>query len=86
MERVWIEAHFGGSIDKKSSKNVSKKEAQAAVAKLEKDREHVELQRNYISWIVRLLVELQREGEPDFDGMLRNALNFLENGGKKVTY
>lgn len=46
----------------------------------------LELQRAYISQIVRLLAELQKWGEPDFDGMLRNALNFLENDGRKVTY
>ncbi len=92
MERAWIEAHFGGSslsafrAVSSSKKSVSKKEAEAAVSKLEKDKAHIDLQRNYISWIVKLLVELQREGEPDFDGMLRNALNFLENGGRKVTY
>jgi len=45
-----------------------------------------EMQLDYISWISKLLVQLRREGEPDFDGMLRNAINFLENCGNRVCY
>jgi hypothetical protein len=45
-----------------------------------------QMQLDYISWISKLLVQLRREGEPDFDGMLRNAINFLENCGNRVCY
>jgi len=44
------------------------------------------VQVEYLAWVRKLLVELQREGEPDFDGMLRNCINFLANEGKKTCY
>ena len=45
-----------------------------------------ETQEAYLEWLGKLLAELEREGEPDFDGQLRSGVNFLEGTGERVTY
>jgi len=52
----------------------------------EGEREVEVLQRRYLEGVRGLIRELRKEGEPDFDGQLRNAINFLENKGRKVCY
>ena len=39
-----------------------------------------------IDMAMALCAELEREGEPDFDGLLRNGINFLQNKGKRVCF
>ena len=53
------------------------------------DAGHGELaavQHQYLLAVRSLLSELEREGEPDFDGLLRNCINFLANKGQRVCY
>lgn len=38
----------------------------------------------YLRAVEGLLEELMKEGEADFDGLLRHAVNFLEHGGRKL--
>ena len=40
----------------------------------------------YLEPLSKLCDELVREGEPDFDGLLRNGINFLQNAGRKVCW
>ena len=40
----------------------------------------------YLDSLSKLCEELAREGEPDFDGLLRNGINFLQNAGRKVCW
>jgi hypothetical protein len=45
-----------------------------------------QMQLDYLENLEALCGELEREGEPDFDGMLRNGINFLEKSGAKLCY
>eukprot|EP00746_Dinoflagellata_sp_MGD_P165332 gnl/MRDRNA2_/MRDRNA2_94537_c0_seq1.p1 gnl/MRDRNA2_/MRDRNA2_94537_c0~~gnl/MRDRNA2_/MRDRNA2_94537_c0_seq1.p1 ORF type:complete len:271 (-),score=53.12 gnl/MRDRNA2_/MRDRNA2_94537_c0_seq1:146-958(-) len=40
----------------------------------------------YLQAVEAFLVELSKRGEPDFDGKLRQAINFLEHGGERLEY
>lgn len=40
----------------------------------------------YLKLVEELVDELAARGEPDFDGKLRQAINFLENGGRRLCY
>ena len=44
------------------------------------------VQTEYLEWLKKLCTELEAQGEPDFDGLLRNGVNFLEESGEKITY
>ena len=46
----------------------------------------VTAQEAYLRSLGLLCAELEREGEPDFDGLLRNGINFLQNKGKRVCF
>ena len=35
--------------------------------------------------VEKLCIALEQEGEPDFDGLLRGAVKFLEHGGRRVS-
>lgn len=43
-------------------------------------------QLEYLQMVEELCDELAQEGEPDFDGKLRQAINFLQNNGERLTY
>jgi hypothetical protein len=45
-----------------------------------------ESQYAYLKAVEEFMDELAKRGEPDFDGKLRQAINFLENGGKRLCY
>jgi len=46
----------------------------------------LELELAYLNTVEKLCAELEKVGEPDFDGQLRTAVNFLENEGKRLCY
>eukprot|EP00926_Amoebophrya_sp_RCC4398_P002987 GSA120T00005229001.1 len=49
------------------------------------DQQHKQnLQSSYLDAVQHLCAELEKEGEPDFDGQLRRAVNFLQ--GTKMEY
>eukprot|EP00746_Dinoflagellata_sp_MGD_P123811 gnl/MRDRNA2_/MRDRNA2_58422_c0_seq1.p1 gnl/MRDRNA2_/MRDRNA2_58422_c0~~gnl/MRDRNA2_/MRDRNA2_58422_c0_seq1.p1 ORF type:complete len:673 (+),score=135.42 gnl/MRDRNA2_/MRDRNA2_58422_c0_seq1:84-2102(+) len=68
------------------------KEARQCWLKMQKqagdldEAELVNVQKTYLLWLEKLMIQLEKEGEPDFDGLLRNGINFLENNGKRVCF
>lgn len=56
--------------------------AWAQIGILGEPREDLEVA--YLRAVEGLLEELAHEGEADFDGLLRNAVNFLEHGGRRL--
>lgn len=45
-----------------------------------------EMEVQYLQALSKLCEELASEGEPDFDGLLRNGINFLGNAGRRVCW
>ena len=62
------------------------REMQVIAAKPDKGMALEKLQLKYLEAVMKLLAELEKEGEPDFDGLLRNAINFLMNDGRRVCF